>query len=198
MCSTNRKRPEMKNIILASVAAAALANVAAANESASVQWTGSVTDMPDACVFVENADGTMNFENRSFVVDTPAVLRVQQRGGAILNIESSSFVERVDGGSTTGHDRYDVEVNYMAGANPSKVMKSAGAAMDKVDITLDASQVTAAKGGWGVDGGATLEVADGVWKGLEIELGGKAKLLYNDHLIENGDYAIEHTATCIQ
>ena len=188
----------MKNIILASVAAAALANVAAA-ESASVQWTGTVSDMPDECVFVANENGTMNYDDsvRTFFVDTPAFIKVQQRGGSILNIESSSYVERVGADSATGHNSYDVEVNYMVGTKPSTILKSAGAAEDKVDITAS-SDVVAAKGGWGPDGGATLEVADGVWKGLDIELGGKAKLLFVDHLIENGDYAIQHTATCIQ
>ena len=66
----------MKKVILASVAAAELANVAAAAESTSVQWTGSVTDMPDACVFVANEDGTMTYdENRVFMVDTHQLLR---------------------------------------------------------------------------------------------------------------------------
>lgn len=189
----------MKNTIATIALIAATATSAFANESASVQWTGTVADLENECVFSKNEDGTMNYDDsvRTFFVDTPALIKVQQRGGATLKIESGAYVERVGADSETGHNDYDVQVNYMQGDNPTVVLKSAGASADKLDITADSSMVSASKGGWGADGFATLNVESG-WKSLDIELGGKAKLMFVDHLIENGDYAIQHTATCIQ
>ena len=191
-----RERHTMKNTIATIALVAATATSAFANESASVQWTGTVADLENECVFANNVDGTMNYDDsvRTFYVDTPALIKVQQRGGAELLIESSAYAVREDA-SATGHNDYHVQVNYMQGDNPTVVTKSAGASAAKQDITADSSLVTAAKGDYNV--GATLEVVSG-WKGLDIELGGKAKLMYKDHLIENGDYAIQHTATCIQ
>ena len=188
----------MKNTIATIALIAATATSAFANESASVQWTGTVADLENECVFTGNEDGTMTYDDstRTFMVDAPAVIKVAQRGGATLSIKSDSYISRVDA-SETGHNDYDVQVNYMAGNMPSKVLKSVGASQDKLDITADSTMVTAAKGNWGADGFATLNVASG-WKGLDIELGGKAKLLFVDHLIENGDYAVQHEATCIQ
>ena len=188
----------MKKIILASVAAAALANVAAANETASVQWTGTVADLENACVFTKNVDGAMSYDEGfgTFFVTEAAVIKVEQRGGAELLIESASNVVRTDGGSAHGHNEYDVQVNYMAGDVPTTILQSQGAGNDKLDITADSSMVTHSKG-TGFGSTASLEVAEG-WRGLNIELGGKAKLAAKDSLIENGDYAIEHTATCIQ
>lgn len=186
----------MKNTIATIALVAATATSAFANESASVKWTGTVADLENECVFAQNVDGTMNYDDsiRTFVVDAPATIKVQQRGGATLQIESSAYAVRADA-SATGHNDYHVQVNYMQGDNPTVVTKSIGASGDGVDITADSTMITAAKGDYNV--GATLEVASG-WKGLTVELGGKAKLMYKDHLIENGDYVVQHTATCIQ
>lgn len=186
----------MKNTIATIALIAATATSAFANESASVQWVGTVADLENECVFAQNVDGTMNYDDsvRTFFVDTPAVLKLQQRGGAELLIESSAYAVR-SAASDTGHSDYHVQVNYMQGDNPTVITKSNGASDDGVDITADSTMITAAKGDYNV--GATLEVESG-WKGLTVELGGKAKLMYKDHLIENGDYVIEHTATCIQ
>ena len=189
----------MKNTIATIALIAATSTSAfAADVSSSVQWTGTVADLENVCVFVASEDGTMTYDDstRTFVVDTPAVIKVQQRGGAELSIKSDAYITRVDD-SATGHNDYDVQVNYLAGSNASKVLQSQGASAEKLDITADSSMVRASKGGWGADGFATLDVASG-WKGLDIELGGKAKLMFVDHLIENGDYAIQHTATCMQ
>ena len=194
-----RERHTMKNTIATIALIAATSTSAfAADVSSSVQWTGTVADLENVCEFIASEDGTMTYDDstRTFVVDTPAVIKVAQRGGATLSIESDAYITRVDA-SETGHNDYDVQVNYLAGSNPSKVLKSQGASNEKLDITADSSMVTASKGGWGADGFATLDVASG-WKGLDIELGGKAKLMFVDHLIENGDYAIQHTATCMQ
>ena len=190
----------MKNTIATIALIAATSTSAfAADVSTNVQWTGTVADLENACVFVKNIDGTMTYDDstRTFFVDVPAVIKVQQRGGATLSIKSDSYISRADAGSDTGHNDYDVQVNYMAGSNPSKVLQSVGASADKVDITADSTMVTASKGGWGADGFATLNVESG-WKGLDIELAGKAQLMFVDHLIENGDYAIRHEATCVQ
>jgi hypothetical protein len=189
----------MKNTIATIALIAATATSAFANESASVQWVGTVADLENACVFEKNEDGTMNYDDsvRTFFVDTPALIKVQQRGGARLEIKSSGLAERVVA-SDTGHNSYDVQVNYMQGDNPTVVKQSVGAGLDKVDITADSSMVSASKGGWVAKGEfATLNVAEG-WKGVDIELGGKAKLMFAGHLIENGEYTIQHTATCIQ
>jgi hypothetical protein len=190
----------MKNTIATIALIAATSTSAfAADVSTNVQWTGTVADLENACVFVKNIDGTMTYDDstRTFFVDVPAVIKVQQRGEATLNIKSGAYIERVNADSVTGHNDYDVQVNYMAGSTPSKVLQSVGASADKVDITADSTMVTASKGGWGADGFATLNVASG-WKGLDIELAGKAQLMFADHLIENGDYAIQHEATCVQ
>jgi hypothetical protein len=189
----------MKNTIATIALIAATATSAFANESSSVQWVGTVADLENECVFEKNDDGTMNYDDsqRTFFVDTPALIKVQQRGGATLEIKSSGLAVR-SAASATGHNSYDVQVNYMAGDNPTVVKRSVGAGVDKVDITANRSMVSASKGGWVADGVfATLNVAEG-WKGVDIELGGKAKLMFADHLIENGDYTIQHTATCIQ
>ena len=86
----------MKNTIATIALIAATATSAFANESASVQWTGTVADLENECVFAQNVDGTMNYDDsiRTFVVDTPAVLKLQQRGGARLLIESSAYAVR--------------------------------------------------------------------------------------------------------
>ena len=215
-----RKRTKMKNVIIASVVASiaassafagggrapATAPVTAEFGTESVIWEGTASNLPDGCVFTKNVNGKMSYaENTAdsggvWTVTQKAVLEVSVRGKTTsLTVEADSDIDRVGGvdadQTSAGHKAYAVTVDYAAGPMPTVVDRSyryfdtdGNLVDDRQDMT---SYVTYTAGK--IDFGNF-----NVGKHNKIELGGTATLNYSGALIDNGDYELGHTATCLQ
>jgi hypothetical protein len=204
---TNIERIKMKNIVsILAVVAATATSVSAAETNASVNWVGTEVDLEDVCVFTKNEDGKMSYAENAdngggvWTVTDPAELKVSIRGkSTTLSIKADTDIVRVKGGNsiaadltTVNHDMYGVTVDYTAGSNPTKILRSHRMDNDRdnvgqVDTTTDA-EFTEGNIAYGAFGG----------KHLEIELGGTATMKYDNAYIDNGDYVLRHTATCLQ
>ena len=197
----------MKNIvsILAVVAATATASGAAASaasfDPADVKWEGTVSDLQDGCVFSKNENGKMRYtENATgggvWEVYQKALVDVSVRGKATsLKVEADSAVVRVgdDAGETTNsHDMYDVTVDYTGGAMPTTIKRSYRVDNDR-DNPVNATDVFAT-----YSAGVITTLANFVGKHNKIELGGTATMVNDYALIDNGDYELRHTVTCLQ
>jgi hypothetical protein len=210
-----RKRNKMKNIvsILAVVAATATASGAAANapleDQATVIWSGSVADLADGCMFTKNESGLMSYTENStdaggvWEVTKRAKLNVSVRGKMTsLSIKADEHIVRQDNNSsdsnltTNSHVKYSVNVDYTAGAFPTQIKRS----YNVVDEDFKMQAVTDAEYTTGVNGTAAKidMLSHVVGKHNEIKLGGTATMNYSGALIDNGEYTLGHTATCVQ
>ena len=205
----------MKNIvsILAVVAATATASGAAAEASfdpATVIWSGTASGLADGCVFTKNEDGLMSYtENTAdlggvWEVTKRAKLNVSVRGKMTsLTIKADEHIVRQNNNSTdtdlttNSHVKYSVNVDYTAGEFPTQIQRSynvVGQDYTKQNMTTSADYTTGVQG--------TLAKIDMsplvVGKHNEIKLGGTATMNYSGALIDNGDYVLGHTATCLQ
>lgn len=209
-----RKRYKMKNIvsILAVVAATATASGAAAGASfdpATVIWSGTASGLADGCVFTKNEDGLMSYtENTAdlggvWEVTKRAKLNVSVRGKMTsLTIKADEHIVRQNNNSsdtdltTNSHVKYSVNVDYTAGEFPTQIQRSYNVedeAYAKQPV-IDAEYITGVQG--------TLAEVNVPWmamgKHMDIKLGGTATMNYSGALIDNGDYVLGHTATCLQ
>ena len=197
----------MKNIvsILAVVAATATASGAAAGftETQSVDWVGTAVDLPDACVFTKNVDGEMSYAENSddqggvWTVTKAAELKVSVRGKmTTLTVVPDEEIVRTGGLSSdlTGnaHTMYAVTVDYTAGTMPTEIRRSVRNVNEI--LTGDGEDVTTYF--------AKPEMIDvgqfSTGKHMMIKLGGTATMNYSGALIDNGEYTLGHTATCVQ
>ena len=219
-----RKRYKMKNVILASVVASIAASSAFANKgplpvtnpnpattvssvsleaSAEVKWEGKVTGLEDGCLFTKNENGKMSYTENAlaggvWTVTEKALLEVSVRGrNTSLSIEADSAVVRVGGEAddftSNGHDMYDVTVDYAGGNMPSTLSRSYRVDSDRDNIgQQDMTSDVAYSAG-------KIDIMQwNVGKHNKIELGGTATMNYSGALIDNGDYELRHTATCLQ
>ena len=211
----------MKNVIIASVVASiaassafagggrapATAPVQASFDPATVIWEGTAADLPDGCVFTKNENGKMNYaENTAdsggvWTVTQKAVLEVSVRGRLTnLTVEADENIVRVGGANkddltSNMHSAYAVTVDYTAGSMPTAIDRSVryfDTAGELVDSRQDMST-------WAVYTPGKIDMgAFNVGKHNRIELGGTATMNYSGALIDNGDYELGHTATCLQ
>ncbi len=210
----------MKNVIIASVVASIAASSAFAGggrapATAAVQaefgtdtviWEGTAVDLPDGCVYTKNENGKMSYaENTAdsggvWTVTQKAVLEVSVRGRMTsLKVEADSDIKRVGGASaddltSNRHSAYAVTVDYAAGTMPTVIDRSvrnydSGALVDDREDTTTWATYTAGK---------IVMGSFNVGKHNRIELGGTATMNYSGDLIDNGDYELGHTATCLQ
>jgi hypothetical protein len=192
----------MKNIvsILAVVAATATGASAATTTTADVNWVGTVTDLENACVFIKNVDGEMTYAENSddqggvWKVTKRAELGVNRRGNAVLKIEADNKIVRSDASAGYGaatasaHTMYDVTVDYAAGDNSSEILSSVYTPTQTGPWN---SQAFAA--------GSSAEFQNFMWgKHNNVMLGGTATMKNANALIDNGEYTLAHTATCLQ
>jgi hypothetical protein len=194
---------KMKNIVsILAVVAATATSVSAAETNANVNWLGTAADLPDACVFTENKDGKMTYAENTddlggvWTVTEPALLKVSVRGKlTTLTVVPDENIERVGGDSgetTNAHTMYAVTVDYTAGSVPTEIRRSV---RNKDEILT----------GGGLDVTSSFAkpemIAVGQFstgKHMQIKLGGTATMNYSGALIDNGDYQLGHTATCVQ
>ena len=213
-----RKRYKMKNVILASVVASiaassafagggrapATAPVTAEFGTESVIWEGTASGLPDGCVFTKNVDGKMSYaENTAdsggvWTVTQKAVLEVSVRGKETsLTVEADSDIKRVGGVDTdqtsAGHLAYAVTVDYAAGPAPTVIDRSYRY-FDTAGNLVDDRQTMVPE----YSAGKLSLLKYNVGKHNKIELGGKATMNYSGALIDNGEYELGHTATCLQ
>jgi hypothetical protein len=215
-----RKRNKMKNVIIASVVASiaagsamargelpllpATAPVTAEFGTESVIWEGTASGLPDGCVFTKNVDGKMSYaENTAdsggvWTVTQKAVLEVSVRGKETsLTVEADSDIKRVGGVDTdqtsAGHLAYAVTVDYAAGPMPTVVDRS-HRYFDTAGDLVDERQTMVPE----YSAGKLSLLKYNVGKHNKIELGGKATMNYSGALIDNGEYELGHTATCLQ
>jgi hypothetical protein len=196
-----RKRNKMKNIVsILAVVAATATSVSAATTTEDVNWVGTAVDLPDACVFTKNVDGEMTYVENSddqggvWTVTKRAELGVNRRGNAVLKIEADNKIVRSDASAGQGdatsavHTMYDVTVDYAAGDNPSELLSSVYTPTQTGPWN---SQAFAA--------GSSAEFQSGFWgKHNNVMLGGTATMKNANALIDNGEYTLAHTATCMQ
>jgi hypothetical protein len=212
-----RKRYKMKNIVsvLAVVAATATGASAATTTTASVTaefgtesviWEGTASGLPDGCVFTKNVDGKMSYaENTAdsggvWTVTQKAVIVVSVRGkNTNLTIEADSDIERVGGvdadQTSAGHLAYAVTVDYAAGSMPTVIDRSQRYFDTDGNLVDDRQDMTS----WVAYAPGMIDLGKwNVGKHNKIELGGTATMNYSGALIDNGDYELGHTATCLQ
>ena len=208
----------MKNVIIASVVASiaassafagggrapATAPVTAEFGTESVIWEGTASGLPDGCVFTKNVDGKMSYaENTAdsggvWTVTQKAVIAVSVRGKTTsLTVEADSDIKRVGGVDTdqtsAGHLAYAVTVDYAAGPMPTVVDRS-HRYFDTAGNLVDDRQTMVPEYSAG-----KLSLLDyNVGKHNKIELGGTATMNFSGALIDNGEYELGHTATCLQ
>ena len=217
----------MKNVIIASVVASIAASSAFANKgplpvtnpnpattttssvsleaSAEVKWEGKVTGLADGCLFTKNENGKMSYTENAlgggvWTVTEKALLEVSVRGrNTSLSIEADSAVVRVGGTqddfTSNGHDMYDVTVDYAGGDMPSTLSRSYRVDSDRDNI---GQQDMTSEQGVTYSAGKIDIMKWNVGKHNKIELGGTATMNYSGALIDNGDYELRHTATCLQ
>ena len=212
----------MKNVIIASVVASIAASSAFATNATTkpapatapvtaefgtdtVIWEGTAANLPDGCVFTKNVDGKMTYaENTAdsggvWTVTQKAVLEVSVRGRLTsLKVEADSDIERVGGSdaddlTSAVHEAYAVTVDYAAGSMPTVVDRSARYFDPAGDLVEDREVMVPTY----TSGKLDLETFK-VGKHNRIELGGTATMNYSGALIDNGDYELGHTATCLQ
>jgi hypothetical protein len=214
---------KMKNVIIASVVASIAASSAFANskgplpvtkpapaaasvasfDPADVKWEGTVSDLQDGCVFSKNENGKMSYtENATgggvWEVYQKALVDVSVRGKSTkLSVEADSAVVRVGGvesdQTTDGHDMHDVTVDYTGGDMPTTINRSYRVDSDRDNNGLT-DMTTAA-----VYSEGKIDIANwAVGKHNKIELGGTATMVNDYALIDNGDYELRHTVTCLQ
>jgi predicted small secreted protein len=198
-----RKRNKMKNIVsILAVVAATATSVSAAETTQGVNWAGSAVDLPDACVFTKSVDGEMTYAENSddqggvWTVTKAAELKVSMRGAlSSFTVVPDSDIER-DGNTvgltSTAHTKYAVTVDYTAGSMPTVITRS----VRNKDMILT---------GGGMDVTSYYAKAESIelgsndnFKHLNIKLGGTATMNYSGALIDNGEYTLGHTATCVQ
>jgi hypothetical protein len=198
-----RKRYKMKNIVsILAVVAATATGASAATTTADVNWAGSAVDLPDACVFTKSVDGEMTYAENSddqggvWTVTKAAELKVSMRGAlSSFTVVPDSDIER-DGNTvgltSTAHTKYAVTVDYTAGSMPTVITRS----VRNKDMILT---------GGGMDVTSYYAKAESIelgsndnFKHLNIKLGGTATMNYSGALIDNGEYELGHTATCLQ
>ena len=206
-----RKRYKMKNIvsILAVVAATATASGVAAeatlNDPTTVIWSGSVADLADGCVFTKNESGEMSYTENSagggvWEVTKRAKLNVSVRGKKTnLTIEADSDIERVGGldadQTSASHKAYAVTVDYEAGDEATVIDRSVRYFDTAGDLVDDRQDMTS----WVAYTPGMIDLGKwNVGKHNKIELGGTATMNYSGALIDNGEYELGHTATCLQ
>ena len=195
-----RKRYKMKNIVsILAVVAATATGASAATTTQGVNWVGTVTDLENACVFIKNVDGEMTYAENStgggvWTVTKRAELGVNRRGEAVLKIEADNKIVRSDASAghgkatSAGHTMYDVTVDYAAGDNSSEILSSVYTPTQPGPWN---SQEFAA--------GSSAEFQSGFWgKHNNVMLGGTATMKNANALIDNGEYTLAHTATCMQ
>ena len=213
----------MKNVIIASVVASIAASSAFATNATTkpapatapvtaefgtdtVIWEGTAANLPDGCVFTKNVDGKMTYaENTAdsggvWTVTQKAVLEVSVRGRLTsLKVEADSDIERVGGSdaddlTSNGHSAYAVTVDYAAGSMPTVIDRSVRN-YDSGPLVDDREDTTT----WATYKAGKIEMGSfNVGKHNRIELGGTATMNYSGALIDNGDYELGHTATCLQ
>jgi hypothetical protein len=213
-----RKRYKMKNVIIASVVASiaassafagggrapATAPVTAEFGTESVIWEGTASGLPDGCVFTKNVDGKMSYaENTAdsggvWTVTQKAVLEVSVRGKKTsLTVEADSDIKRVGGVDTdqtsAGHLAYAVTVDYAAGPMATVVDRS-HRYFDTAGNLVDDRQTMVPE----YSAGKLSLLNYNVGKHNKIELGGTATMNFSGALIDNGEYELGHTATCLQ
>ena len=208
----------MKNVIIASVVASIAASSAFAGGGRlpatksvtaefgtdTVIWEGTAANLPDGCVFTKNEDGKMSYaENTTdnvgvWTVTQKAVLEVSVRGQSTsLEIEADSDIKRVGGAAadltTNQHSAYGVTVDYTAGSMPTVIDRSIRK-FDSNGVLETGREDTTT---WATYApGKIAMVSFAVGKHNRIELGGTATTV--GALIDNGDYELGHTATCLQ
>jgi hypothetical protein len=197
-----RKRNKMKNIVsILAVVAATATSVSAAETTQGVNWAGSAVDLPDACVFTKSVDGEMTYAENSddqggvWTVTKAAELKVSMRGAiSSFTVVPDSDIERVGGlesdQTTDAHTMYAVTVDYTAG-NLTEVKQSVR--NKDVILTGGGNDITS-----GVVSAEKIDLGFYKAKHLNIKLGGTATMNYSGALIDNGDYVLGHTATCVQ
>jgi predicted small secreted protein len=193
----------MKNIVsIIALVAATATSVSAAETTQGVNWAGSAVDLPNACVFTKSVDGEMTYAENSddqggvWTVTKAAELKVSMRGAlSSFTVVPDSDILR-DGNSvgltSTAHTKYGVTVDYTAGSMPTVIKRS----VRNKDMILT---------GGGEDVTSYYAKAESIelgsndnFKHLNIELGGTATMNYSGALIDNGEYTLGHTATCVQ
>ena len=191
----------MKNIVsILAVVAATATGASAATTTADVNWVGTVTDLENACVFIKNVDGEMSYAENSddlggvWTVTKRAELGVNRRGDAVLKIEADNKIVRSDasagitGLTASAHTMYDVTVDYAAGDKPSEILSS---------VYNPAKQGPWSPQAFGA--GSSAEFQHFMWgKHNTVMLGGTATMANANALIDNGEYTLAHTATCVQ
>jgi predicted small secreted protein len=198
-----RKRNKMKNIVsILAVVAATATSVSAAETTQGVNWAGSAVDLPDACVFTKSVDGEMTYAENSddqggvWTVTKAAELKVSMRGAlSSFTVVPDSDIERVGGlesdQTTDAHTMYAVTVDYTAG-NLTEVKSSYRT--ESLVLTQGGNDISS-----GVVSAEKVELDSNYnVKHLNIKLGGTATMNYSGALIDNGDYVLGHTATCVQ
>ena len=193
----------MKNIVsILAVVAATATSVSAETTSTGVNWVGTEVDLPDACVFTENTDGEMSYAENSddhggvWTVTKAAVLRASIRGDiSSLTVVPDEEIVRTGGLyadlTSNAHTMYAVTVDYNAGTTPTEV-KSSVRNVNEI-LTDGGRDITS-----GVTAAQQIDLGYYKAKHLRIKLGGTATMNYDGALIDNGEYTLGHTATCVQ
>ena len=191
----------MKNIVsILAVVAATATSVSAETTNATVNWVGSAVDLADACVFTENTDGEMSYAENTddlggvWTVTKAAVLKASIRGDiSSLTVVPDGNIQRVggDAGETTNaHTAYAVTVDYNAGD-----LTEVNSSVRKIgDLNNPGNDITS----WVTAAQQIKLDSNYKAKHLRIELGGTATMNYDGALIDNGEYTLGHTATCVQ
>ena len=193
----------MKNIVsILAVVAATATSVSAETTNATVNWVGSAAKLADACVFTKNVDGEMSYAENSddlggvWTVTKAAELNVSVRGKmTTLTVVPDSDILRNgenDGLTAIAHTKYAVTVDYTAGSVPTKINRS----------VRNKDQILTGGGEDVTTHFAKPEMIDvpqfSTGKHMMIKLGGTATMNYSGALIDNGEYTLGHTATCVQ
>ena len=186
------------SIATLALVAATATSAFAAETTADVNWVGSVTDLPDVCVFIKNVDGEMSYTENTdngagvWTVTKRAELGVNRRGDAVLKIEADDKIVRDDAVfgdmlTASAHTMYDVEVDYASGDYPSVIRSSVYNPGEQGSSLQEFAA------------GSSAEFLDYMWgKHNTIKLGGTATVTNPNAYIDNGKYTLGHTATCIQ
>jgi hypothetical protein len=116
-----------------------------------------------------------------------------------LTIEADSDIERVGGldvdQTSVGHTAYAVTVDYTAGSMATVIDRSERYFDTDGNLVDDRQDMTS----WVAYSAGKIDFGKwNVGKHNKIELGGTATMNYSGALIDNGDYELGHTATCLQ
>jgi hypothetical protein len=161
----------MKNIVIASVIAAATATTSFASGTAT--WGGTTGTFAEGCTFQQNVDGQMSLLGNTWTVNNPALIQVKTRNVGNIKISSDDKLRTTNG----------VEVDSATVDYTGTIVSNTHGAV----VNINPTEVAI----------GNLTAGNGV-KVINIQLKGTAAMSNTDELSSTTAYKINHTVECLQ